>query len=121
MASPNPYIDLKANPCRGKPARYHDAHPFIFLILSDCGAAYLIWEKQEAIVFDVCLTDLSDDALQLRKSGRAEAEQVDVARNAMQVSFPQREQHGSFEHEAVAVWGATETIQEALQCVSDEN
>ncbi len=77
--------------------------------------------KRDTVVLDLDGSDLGEDGADPTLGGIAEGEQVDVARGAVRVTGPDREECGPLQHELACVTRGGQPVEEPLVSVAEQD
>jgi hypothetical protein len=115
-----PDVDLQPNASRRDASDHLDSHPAVFLILADRPDGQRAHVEHHAVLGDLERDHLGEDLADPVLARIANTEQVDVARGAMRMAGPQREQRRAFEDEAPLVSGLRQPVEQALVRIPGE-
>jgi hypothetical protein len=114
-----PDVDLQPHTSCRDPGEHFYAHAAVFLIFAD-RTDQRADVKHHAVITDIELDHLGEDAAHPALARITDAEQVDVTRRAMRMPCPQREQRCALEDEAPLMSGPRQPIQQTLIRVARE-
>jgi hypothetical protein len=115
-----PDVDLQPNASRRDASDHLDPHPAVFLILADRPDGEGARVEFHTVVGDLESDHFAEDVADPAFARIANAEQIDVARGAMRMAGPQREQRRAFEDEAALVSRLRQPVEQALVRIPGE-
>ena len=117
-----PEADINLNvDARFREARLHDGtDAAVRVVLPNSVHRGIVNIERQTVVIDLRGRDLLDGRRNCGFGGLGQAEEIQIAGRPVPLSDADREQHGSFQHEAVAMLRLRESIQEPLGTVIHE-
>lgn len=112
------HIHLKPNRHRSKHDSHNNPHAIINRFLTYLGDRYAFLVKQEAIIFNFCLTNLSEHLPQILPIRTTETQKIKIHCCSFIIELPRYIQHGPFEDKTFAMFTFSQAYKKSFNRIS---